>query len=184
MNFKVKCIKSNPNVYEGITEGNIYEIVDGKFLDDNGMKRPVWKKVENFYEMLATYGGSCGCDFELVDDNVFSISDIKSCMLVELREGSLCMVMNTNQGKALVTEQGIVATLLNDNTYDKNLKEFDIGFRGFDIMKVWGLTSPDISQFFYITDNRPLLYKRKSEKVKMTLDEIEERLGVEIEIVQ
>lgn len=183
MNFKVRCLNNNTDIYEGISEGNIYEIIDGKFLDDNGTTRPFCgRNVNNFEEFLKVYGDYC--EFELVEDisdSAFSINDIKPCMLVELRKGTLCMVMETKEGKVLITRQGIVVTHLNDNVYDKNLEEVDIGCRYFDIMKVWGFIQPDMSQY-YATNQRELLWERE-DKTKMTLAEIEERLGMKIEII-
>lgn len=115
--------------------------------------------------------------------NKFTIKDIKSGYIVKLRNGHLFMAMRAGDfEKIFCNDIGnyYVASGYNEKTLER-LARYD---NENDIVEVYGL----IKKGYYddalalCVDNRPLLWKR-SEPVKMTVEEINEKLGYEVEIV-
>lgn len=147
----------------------------------------------------------CGCEVEitLVKDNgnyavkesdyffndamlepaPFTLSDLKPCMVVKLRDGQLFLVSQLESGLGLVKEREGKSLYFGDFNDDLTFKDSN----RCDITEVYGyrkdyfICSLDLSSF-----NRELLWKREEPKPKrkMTIDEICKELGEEIEIVK
>jgi len=124
----------------------------------------------------------------------FTRADLKSGYVVKLRDGSFRMVIRAgNFTKILVSQTG-AWNYLNSGWSDdlKSLavypaSQYEAGhtWQKADIMEVYGLVSG--TQFYggclQITpDNRSLLWQRK-QPVKMTIEEISQKLGFDVEIV-
>lgn len=117
----------------------------------------------------------------------FTSDDIKSGFVVELRDGRRLIATRAGGGnftRILVDPSGggwEYTSMWNRDTLD-----FKNGVRSTDIMKVYGLvhSTSEYSAAFR-TDNceyRTLLWERR-EPVKMTLKQIEEKLGHAVQIV-
>lgn len=111
-------------------------------------------------------------------NKIRSIEDIKSGYVVRLRNGKLYMCMRYDEDKFLkcfVDKDGywIDAYMAYDKLYNK-LKQC------YDIVEVYGLPNYPSRYRDISKSQRPLLYM---EKKKMTVHEIEEKLGYKIEIV-
>lgn len=111
-------------------------------------------------------------------NNNFTKKDLKPGYLVEYRGGDRRLIMQMDDKKLFLTGANgftTLSTLHDDLCYFANQSESPV-----DIVKVWGLPKNVvmISNLLY-TKDRDLLWERK----KMTLDEIEEALGYEIELV-
>lgn len=174
MDFKIRCTCA----MEGgnFTEGKTYRVEDGILFDDEDLTHYGSDSIQKI-------NGRMTSQFELVEDetlNSFKISDIKPCMLVELRKGTICMVMETEDssnknGLILTSKQGDNIQI--SKNYNNELKEAYFNDENYDIMKVWGFTNISYQVLDFVKSGRKLLYERK-EKVKMSLKEIEERMGV------
>lgn len=110
----------------------------------------------------------------------FTIKDIKSGYIVKFRNGELMMALRAGHfEKILCGKEGDWILM---SRYSSTFKHPILKDR--DIMEVYGL----IEEGYYEdagcldTDHRPLLWKR-SEPVKMTVEEINKKLGYEVEIV-
>lgn len=107
--------------------------------------------------------------------------DIKSGYVVELRNGELRMCMRVgNFIKILVDPYGNWSPII---SWDDRTFTF-VSDRNYDIMAVYGLTYESHSSRCLVFDTtiRPLIWKRP-EPVKMTVEEINEKLGYDVEIV-
>ena len=109
---------------------------------------------------------------------------IKPSMLVKLNNGALCVVMDSKEGIVLVEEEeryGRYVYYLQH--YNENL-EYGNGLahedREYDIVTIYGL-SDAYDTLDFSKRGRKVVWERK--KRKMTLKEIEERLGMKIEII-
>ena len=114
-------------------------------------------------------------------------SDLKTGMRVELSNGSLYMIIKDIDSKlyghqkiALINNSGF----LRGESYDDDLNF--IMDKDYDIVKVYtineyenGLLSSETLKF----DKKYLIWTRK-EPIKMTVKEIEEKIGYKIEIVK
>lgn len=113
----------------------------------------------------------------------FTTDDIKSGYVVKLRNGDLTFVLRAgNFDKILCYDNGLWRLM---SGFDKNtLKRADLNDYGNDIMEVYGLVEYGYFSEAVIadTEHRPLLWKR-SEPVKMTVEEISKKLGYDVEIV-
>lgn len=110
-----------------------------------------------------------------------SIEDIKSGYVVKLRNGKLLMCMRYEQKnflKAFVAKSGVPFVDVAKH-YD-GLKS--IVHKNKDIIEVYGLSSNPFTCMDISTDYRPLLYQEEK-PMKMTISEIEEKLGYKIEVV-
>lgn len=71
-NFKVKCLKDNS--FGSVTPGQIYSVINGKLIDDDGDKRPLASDTFNSVEDVCGWGG----EFELVKESkMFTKDDIR-----------------------------------------------------------------------------------------------------------
>ena len=107
--------------------------------------------------------------------------ELKVGYLVRHRNGELAMVMpikfNMNP-IGLISSKGHWCSL---RQFADDLT-FEGSYRENDIMEVWGLNNYIAYTLSVSTNGRELLWKRE-EKVKLTMAEIEKRLGYEFEIV-
>lgn len=119
-----------------------------------------------------------------MNKKINSIDDIKSGFVVVLRSGEKFMCMRYNN-----FEKCFVSSC-RERSNIKNLKKYNglkFGKKAkddvHDIVKVYGLASDhkNIFDFSDLDKNRPLLY---SEKRVMTVEEIENELGYNIEIIK
>lgn len=108
-----------------------------------------------------------------------SVEDIKSGYVVKFRNGGLLICMRYEQEKLL-------KVFISDNNVPFPINRY-IGLKSkihknFDIVEVYGLSSNEYNCMKISTFDRPLLYKEEKPK-KMTISEIEEKLGYKIEVV-
>ena len=114
----------------------------------------------------------------------FTINDIKSGYIVKLRNGVFMYTLRVNQDKFTKIITNGRDDWMYLSRYDYDLK-CDGDRRFLDIMEVYGLiegTNNYARCGFLDNNHRPLLWKR-SEPVKMTVEEINKKLGYEVEIV-
>ncbi len=114
----------------------------------------------------------------------FTINDIKSGYVVKLRNGVFMYTLRVNQNKFTKIITNGYDDWMYLSRYDDDLK-CDGNRRFLDIMEVYGLiegTDNYAHCGFVDSDHRPLLWKR-SEPVRMTVEEINRKLGYEVEIV-
>lgn len=119
------------------------------------------------------------------------LKDLRSGYVVELRNGTKWLVARAGNDftRILVDNRGSWGYL--DRCYNEDLTMKDSvegvfgGVHTKDIVKVWGLvTTPREWKYAagIATDYRPVLWKRKEVK-KLTVDQISELLGYQVEIV-
>ena len=110
-----------------------------------------------------------------------NIEDIKSGYVVRLRNGQLFMCMRYNDEyyfKVFFSkEKSCIADVAKCYNGLKSKSH-----KNFDIVEVYGLTNISCRCMDVSTDGRKLLYQEEKPK-KMTISEIEEKLGYKIEIV-
>jgi len=175
--FKVRCVevkKSNDTLH---TKDKVYEIKNGKMICDNGEELPKFRNLGSF-EDLQRYSAS---KFELVEEKMFSKSDLKTGMRVERRDGIRLIVMISTEGDdCIVGDSGEWASLRN---YSNGLASV-IGDKA-DIVRVYG--AYNIPCLLNINISGKLLYER-SEPIKMTINEAQAELsklkGKEVQIVR
>lgn len=127
-------------------------------------------------------------------ENKFTKSDLKTGYVVKLRNGELRMVMRVgNFSKILISQFGEYNYLGTcwDNNLERRRYVQDNGYyrclrdESQDIVEVWGLvrgTANYSNVLMCSTEGRDRLWTRFP-PVKMTLAEVIEKLGYEIEIV-
>lgn len=116
----------------------------------------------------------------------FTLSDLKPCMVVKLRDGALGIVSTIAENEMCVNlENGMFMGLLTH-------KE-DLSYKSdsdFDIMEVYGFSKYAHEANKISTEDRELLFKREEPKPKRKITEkeaiamLQETLGEEIEIVK
>lgn len=114
---------------------------------------------------------------------IFTLSDLKPCMVVKIRDGQLFLVSQLESGLGLVKEREGESLYFGDFNDDLTFKVSN----RYDIIEVYGyrkdflINSLDLSSV-----NRELLWKREEPKPKrkMTVAEICKELGQEIKIVK
>lgn len=108
---------------------------------------------------------------DLLLSKEFTIDDLKYGYLVETRDGRYALYMPSQNGD--VFDFGSINySIMN---YKKNLKYDNNRNSNVDIVKVFGFAEYGTIQL--TTDNRELLWERKErETVKMTVDEMREKL--------
>lgn len=184
MSKRYRCLVSDG----GFTKGKIYELTStGCVIDDyGGTYYPAGNPTAIAYLERHTH-----CKFEEVTD-MFTLDDLKTGMIVKLRDDSIGVVMRgmsvtDNEGE-VIEKDSIVglnfawALLLKDYYTDLRHKESDN-----DIMRVArahvypNLTYAD--EEFTIPGN--ILYDRSKieERKRMTVEEIEKQLGYKVAIV-
>lgn len=99
-------------------------------------------------------------DLELIEENTdtFTLDDLKVGYLVELRDGSGNMVMESTTGKVLVDESG---DWLNLNNYNNDFKFLDNNNNHLDIMKVYGFSPYNNKTIKFTKEDRELFWERK-----------------------
>lgn len=123
----------------------------------------------------------------------FTRDDLKSGYVVKLRNGELRMVVRAGRfTKVLVNQSGDWAYL--SSNWGDNLKRVDlykhchherVPAKSQDIVAIYGLvksTEHYGEALLCSIDHRPLLWTR-TPAVKMTLEEVSEKLGFEVEII-
>lgn len=165
-NFKVRCVN--------VVFGNEYIVKDGKLMFDD-THYVVNNVIFNSIEQLNNY---FDIQFELAEEdeqptkvqpNQFTIDDIKPCMLVELRDGRLCMVMQISSVNklCLVNSNGCIAFI---SDYNKCLSVKDTMRNEYDIIKVYGYTSNIFGTLNFSIEERKLLWERPKEVDVVMLD--------------
>lgn len=99
----------------------------------------------------------CEDDLELIEENAFTLDDLKVGYLVELRDGSVNMVMEATEGKVLIEEYN--GYYLELNAYNNNLNYY--GDSDYDIIKVYGFSKYKSKALKFTTEDRELLWERK-----------------------
>lgn len=110
----------------------------------------------------------------------FTINDIKSGYVAKFRDGKLMMAIRAGDFEKIVCDDE--GSWMPISRYSSSLKHPTL--KEHDIMEIYGLVEEghyDLAGCLD-TDHRPLLWKR-SEPVKMTVEEINRKLGYEVEIV-
>lgn len=118
----------------------------------------------------------------------FTRVDLKPCYLVKTRDGRYWMVFLVDEGIMILTNGFDRWEYLSswDMGLSHSKSSYDSDAHNLDIMEVYGHVtgSENYPACGYIsTDNRPLLWSRESERVEMTLEEIEKKLGYKVKIV-
>lgn len=118
--------------------------------------------------------------------------DLKSGYVVELRDGSKYMVQRVGKAFTKVLAGGKGGRWIYMSSFSDDLKMVNyhgstgvFGDERSDIMKVYGLvTNTAFYERMHTTNlnGRPLLWERE-QVVKLTVDEISERLGYTVEVV-
>lgn len=162
-NFKVRCTddsgKSN-------TKGKIYEVKDGilPFDDGNDSTGATFESVAQINRCLMS-------KFELVEENMTK-DDLKVGYVVERRDGTLKMLMPAAEGTVFYGNG-------THHTYDgfsEDLKSY-YGTYEFDIIRVWGYARSPENTLDVSADDRPLLWERHEEPIKITSAEVFEILA-------
>jgi hypothetical protein len=119
---------------------------------------------------------------------ISTIADLKPCYVVKTRDGRYWMVFTVSTGTMILTDGANKWMYLSnwhpDFTHSRS--SHDPSFHELDIMEVYGPVTGTDNYIFcgYVTpDNRPLLWSREPERVEMTLEEIEEKLGYKVKVV-
>lgn len=103
----------------------------------------------------------CEEDLELIEENEnnkqFTLDDLKVGYLVELRSGTICMVMESADMSILIDEKGTCISL---DGYNNNLKHVNENIN-FDIIKVYGFSKHETSTLKFFIEDRKLLWERK-----------------------
>lgn len=110
----------------------------------------------------------------------FTVDDIKSGYVVRLRNGDLKVAMRVgNFRKILIDDDGRFEWFSGYNHFLTHKIH-----KALDIVEVYGLVGDgwEYEAILLDTDHRPLLWKRP-DPVKMTVEEINKKLGYEVEIV-
>jgi len=167
---KWKCIRVG-NKKEW-TVGKIYETGDdgSGLISDTGLTE--WIQPWNF--TLEEYFG-LGAKFEEVKQ--FSLSDIKPCMVVQIRDGRLCMVIERSDGLGLNLLEDLDYGICSLNNYNELNSKYDEEDR-YDIINVYGF-SPYANGGTLSIKNRPLLWSRNQseiEQLEKQKSEIEAKL--------
>lgn len=122
-------------------------------------------------------------------NTMFTRDSIGPCYVVKIRSGEFWMAMPVNQGTMILTK-GDNHTWEYLSRWDNDLcysySSCDPNFHELDIMEVYGQVcgTENYRGCGYINpDHRPLLWSREPERVEMTLEEIEEKLGHKVKIV-
>lgn len=128
-----------------------------------------------------------GCEYmvfgEYFKPAPFTLSDLKPCMVVKIRDGQLFLVSQLESGLGLVKEREGKSLYFGDFNDDLTFKPNS----NLDIIEVYGYRKDYlISSLELSSVKRELLWKREEPKPKrkMTIDEICKELGEDIEIVK
>lgn len=120
----------------------------------------------------------------LMEKRKFKFEDIEVGMMVEKRNGELCVVIK-NIGDNDYCPTNKYPFLFVDNSGFTVHREFkNRNFNQYDIVKVYDNTAKLGNGIFDITQ-RNLLWEEKEDVIKeMTIDEIQKELGYEIKIIK
>jgi len=125
------------------------------------------------------FGGTYKCTNKFP---IFAKEDLKPGMVVEFRNGELCMAMPSKNGFIIINSFSFV--LLKE--YDDNLLSIDRHHKGTDIMKVYGFSGCHYKALDADKGDRELIWERREFK-QMTVGEVkkiaEEKIGERIEVV-
>lgn len=111
------------------------------------------------------------------EEKTFTLDDLKVGYVVKLRNGKLRMVSMIDEGEIIVDKNGYWDY---KRTWGGDLRR--PGIEELDIVEVYGYSCSPSCSFYVETKNRRLLWKREEAK-KMTVAEIEKKLGYKVEIV-
>lgn len=103
-----------------------------------------------------------GAKFEEVKQ--FSLSDIKPCMVVQIRDGRLCMVIERSDGLGLNLLEDLDYGICSLNNYNELNSKYDEEDR-YDIINVYGF-SPYANGGTLSIKNRPLLWSRNQSEIE------------------
>ena len=172
MNIKVRC---NNNYESGFSAGKIYELKDGKIIDDDSEERPMNDETIDSFEKLCGYYD--GCDFELVE---FTLNDLKPFMLVERRNGEMLLIGQSTHGLCLLDNTLEAICDMHNCTYNQDLTH--IGTCSKDIMCVYNFSNNINTTTSLSTDKRDILWRRH-ETVYISLKEIRDKFNLEKDTV-
>lgn len=176
-NFKVKALVSDG---EWFSKGDILEFEDGRCTYKNGNESSCYGDFKDFIN-----SNKCWEDYLILlqEDNThkeFTKQDLKTGMVVELRNGKCAMVL-------LGTENGDIISGTTwfpiDGFGEKLTRGVD-----YDVIKIYQPTSN--RDFLYDgkihIDEANLIWERKEEPQpkEMTVEEIEKELGYSIKVVK
>ena len=114
-------------------------------------------------------------EFVVVEElEQFTKSDLKPCMVVRLRGGELCIVVNYKKGLSLLSISGFVYTGI--ETFNDDLKR-KYNDELFDVIEVYGLNEHGINAMDISTDNRDLLFKREEQSPRdIKIKELQDKM--------
>lgn len=182
-NFKVKCVRTISDRF--FTEGENYEVVNGKLTGNRGEAWEEYNSVEEINKKFAS-------KFELVldktivlsdkkEDNMrFKKEDLKLFDVVEWRNGKIMLVGEVEFVKYFI---GVTTPSHNGLEWYDDLLINVAGTKEYEPVKIYRPTSAYAIRNFFIsgtlTDYK-LLWEEKQE-LELTLDEIAEKFGVKVE---
>ncbi|HEY5586689.1 MAG TPA: hypothetical protein VIK78_19645 [Ruminiclostridium sp.] len=175
--FKVRCVKS---VSKWFVTGKEYEVVGGFLKDETGTNYNCYGGCDS----LETLNRCSFNQFELVEEKMFSKSDLKTGMRVETRGGYECMVLiGTPTGDTITGEDMWfgMQELTEDLKYKSYGKNSDC-----DIMKVY---NPNCNrEYHHFTPTEHNLVWERTLPLTMTISEAQSELsklkGKEVQITK
>lgn len=115
----------------------------------------------------------CSGEFALLGNQSIK-SILKPCMVVRLRCGELCIVVNYKKGLSLLSINGFVYTGI--ETFNDDLKR-KYNDELFDIIEVYGLNEHGINAMDISTENRDLLFKREEQSPRdIKIKELQDKM--------
>lgn len=180
MKFKVG---DRVKVISGLNDQMQNVVVD---MEKYAGKTAVVEAVGDTYYKLDVDGQYWNWEDSFLEPAPFTLSDLKPYMVVRVRDGELLMVSQTEKKVGIINRAG---GSLDFTNYDKEMKYISecVNPEKYDIIEVYNLTKDYLIYSLEISiNNRELLWKREEPKPKrkMTVAEICEELGEEIEIVK
>lgn len=183
MGRKFKCVKSSGN---GITVGEVYELTEeGSVILDDGFVITKHHR-ENAIEWLENDSPEFRKFEEVFDDmEKFTLNDLKTGHVVKFRNGKYGLVLRDTgckDGKDIIVYEDNNAKEL--ERYNDDMTSRYSWLNEFSIMEVYApYCYPDIHSLGSDCTYDNLVWKRE-EKRKMTVAEICEALGYDVEVVK
>lgn len=189
--YYVRCIE-NHTTEKFFTKGKLYQVIDGEITDDTGRTYISMDNIDILNEELISQFELAGVKEEveveeiLVEDKEmkkeFTVNDLKVGMLIEFGNGSLYMVLETEDGKKLLSNKyGDYVNYLEYVTDD--LQSFNADPR-LAIIRVYGLPKVEevmVAFKMFSTTCRKVVWGEK-EKVILTLEEIRSKFNIDKDI--
>lgn len=172
MSIKVRC---NDSYEDGFSIGKVYELKDGKIIDDDNEARPMNDKTIDSFDKLCEYYD--GCDFELLE---FTLEDLKPFMLVERRNGERLLVGQSSKGVCLLNASLESVCLFSECSYNQDLTHLENANK--DIVVVYDFCNSIHGTTSFSTEQRKTVWK-KYDIVHLSLKTIKDKFNLEEDTV-